>query len=161
MKSSVKSEKGSTIICAEIEINKPKDQVWAVLKTIADIQNFHPLIKKSSSITNLKNGKGAQRSCELLPMGQMIEEVIEWNEGSSFTMKVIGGKALPPYHFMKGRIELFEIDDRTKVQFTFSYQLKFGALGNIMNALVIRPQFKKAPPQYVAGLKQYVEGLNH
>ena len=159
-KTTVKTEKGVTIISSEIEINTSRDKVWNVLKPIGEIGNFHPLIKKSYATTDEKSGLGAKRHCELLPMGVMEEKVIEWVEGKSFMMEVIGGKMLPPYRFMKGKIELFEVDNKTKVIFTFSYLLKFGFFGRLMNALLIKPQFKKAPPKYVTGLKEYIENLN-
>ncbi len=161
MEKNINTDKEVTSISAEIGINKSKEQVWEVLKEIGAIQNFHPLIKKSATTTALKSGMGAKRSCELLPMGQMIEEVVAWNERKSFTMEVIGGSMLPPYVFMRGRIELFESDNQTIVNFTFSYKLKFGMLGKLMNILLIKPQFEKAPPKYVDGLKKYVEALSH
>lgn len=160
MVSNLKTEKGVTIITSLIEINAPKEKVWRVLNFIGEIENFHPLIKKSYVTTNVKSGLGAKRYCELLPMGKMEEEAIEWDEGKSFVMKVIGGKMLPPFLFMKGKVCLEELGvKRTKVSFSFSYQLKYGVLGNLMNILLIKPQFKKAPPKYVQGLKEYVEKL--
>ena len=153
--------KGVTTLKGEAVINATKDRVWQELKEIGAIQNFHPLIQKSYVTTEAESGLGAKRTCELLPMGQMLEEVVEWNEGNSFTMEVIGGKMLPPYRFMTGQIELTESGGCTNVRFTFLYQLKFGVLGRLMNVLMIKPQFKKAPPKYVEGLKNYVESLPH
>lgn len=160
-KANLKMEKGVTIITSEIEINASKEKVWQALRLIGEIEKFHPLVKKSSAITNIKSGIGAKRHCELFPMGQMVEEVVKWDEGSSFILQVIGGKMLPPYRFMKGKVDLIELEEKTKVTFLFSYQLKYGILGRLMNTLLIRPQFKKAPPKYVAGLKEYVESLNN
>ncbi|KJD31196.1 hypothetical protein PW52_16775 [Tamlana sedimentorum] len=157
----LRTEKGVTIITSEVEINASREKVWKVLSLIGEIEKFHPLVKKSEAISHIKSGLGAKRHCELLPMGQMEEEVVEWREGKSFVLEVVGGKMLPPYRFMKGRIDLVELDEKTKVTFLFSYQLKYGILGRMMNALVIRPQFKKAPPKYVNGLKEYVETLNN
>ncbi len=153
--------KGVTNLKAEIVIKTPKDQVWQVLKEVGDIAKFHPLIKKSFATTDTKSGMRARRTCELLPMGQMLEEVVQWEEGKSFTMEVIGGKMLPPHYFMRGTIELSDMGSQTKASFTFSYKLKFGVLGRLMNALMVKPQFKKAPPKYVEGLKNYAEGLVH
>ncbi|WP_149304488.1 SRPBCC family protein [Pareuzebyella sediminis] len=159
-KAVLRMEKGATIIASVTEINASKEKVWEVLSPIGDIEKFHPLVKKSHAISTVKSGMGAKRHCELLPMGQMVEEVVQWDEGSSFILQVIGGKMLPPYRFMEGKVDLIEIGKKTKVTFSFSYQLKYGILGRLMNALLIRPQFKKAPPQYVAGLKEYVEKLD-
>ena len=156
-KTSLKIKNGVTIITSEIEINAPKSTIWSVLKDIGEIEKFHPLVKKSKTISDALSGPGAKRHCTLSPMGQMVEQVVEWNEGNAFVLEVVGGKMLPPYRFMRGRIELEALNEKTKVTFSFSYRLKYGFLGKAMDFLLIRPQFKKAPPKYVAGLKEYVE----
>lgn len=157
----LKAEKGVTTLTSETEINASKEKVWQVLRLIGEIEKFHPLVKKSKTISKLNSGLGAKRHCELLPMGQMEEEVVAWNEGTSIVLEVVGGKMLPPYHFMKGKVDLIESGEQTKVVFSFSYQLKYGIIGRLMNALLIRPQFKKAPPKYVRGLKDYVENVSN
>ena len=153
----VLSENGITLLISTIKIDVTKNELWQVLKHPGNVQEFHPLIKKSYMTTEKINGIGAERHCDLLPMGQMEEVITEWNEGNSFTIEVTGGKMLPPHHFMRGRFELEEIGSGTKVTFTFSYKLKYGILGKVMDILLIRPQFKKAPPQYVVGLKNFIE----
>ncbi len=89
-----------------------------------------------------------------------MEEVIsEWIEKKLITTEVIGGKYLPPYSFMRGNLRINSIDDnKTEVIFTFEYQLKYGLLGQFINILFIRPQFKNAPHKYTSGLKGYIEG---
>ncbi|MGD1847984.1 MAG: SRPBCC family protein [Salibacteraceae bacterium] len=157
----VSTHGGITVISSEIEIKARKNKVWEVLRDIGGIAQFHPLVKASKTLSHTASGLGARRYCALLPMGSMEEEVIAWHEGQSFVMEVVGGQLLPPHKFMKGHIELSDNYDSTKVRFSFSYQLKYGVLGRWMNALLIQPQFKKAPPQYVQGLKAYVENTAH
>ncbi len=153
------TKNGITILSSTIQINASKDQVWSVISEPGKIDQFHPLVKKSFLLTGQVSGVGATRQCELLPMGVMKETITEWQEGSGFTTQVIGGKMLPPYRQMTGTIELNEAGGRTEAKFTFAYKLKGGILGKLMNALFIRPQFRKAPPKYVSGLKEYVEKL--
>lgn len=150
------TENGVTVITAQIEIDTPREKVWKVLSEIGEIEKFHPLVKKSLLTSNNGGGVGAQRHCELLPMGQMVENVIEWEEGKTIVLEVVGGKMLPPYRFMQGRVDIAG-EEKTNVTFSFSYQLKYGVLGQWMNRLFIRPQFVKAPPKYVSGLKEYIE----
>ncbi len=154
----VTSKRGTTTLTSVINIPAAKEDVWEVLKFPGRVEEFHPLIKKSFMITDAPNGIGARRHCDLLPMGAMDEVVTEWDEGNAFTIEVMGGEMLPPHHFMKGRFELKALGkERTQVTFSFSYQLKYGFLGRLMDIWLIRPQFKKAPPQYVQGLKTYIE----
>lgn len=156
-KTDVYTDHGVTVITSKELINASKEKVWDALKMIGEIEKFHPLVKKSHTTTDLPGGMGAKRHCTLLPMGQMEEEVVLWNEETSFEMVVVGGKMLPPYRFMKGRVDLAELEGKTELTFAFSYQLKFGVFGRLMDSFLIRPQFKKGPPQYVTGLKNFVE----
>ena len=156
-KAQVKTNHGVTTLSSEIEIRAPKLKVWEVLSDVGGIEKFHPLVKKSKTLTIKKDGLGAKRYCELLPMGVMEEQVVEWQEGQSFVMKVVGGKMLPPHKFMEGIIELEEKQEHTLVRFSFRYELKYGLFGRLMDALLIKSQFRKAPPQYVQGLKNYIE----
>ncbi|MDW3652516.1 MAG: SRPBCC family protein [Bacteroidia bacterium] len=150
------SPQRGTILSASTFIQAPQEKVWQVVQEIGDIQSFHPLIKKSYRL-NEKHGLGAERHCELKPMGVMDEQIISWKEGEGFTAKVIGGKMLPPCEYMLGDLSLKAEGRGTRVSFTFRYAMKFGLLGKIMNHLLIKPQFKAAPLKYVEGLKVYVE----
>lgn len=146
----------ATKLSHSVEINASKEQVWEVVKQIEDIANFHPLVKESYRINEIP-GQGAKRVCKLLPMGEMVEEIVEWQDGHGFAAEVIGGKMLPPHTLMMGKLKLEGRGTRTLATFTFSYLLKYGVLGRIMNILLIKPQFKGAPVKYVEGLKAYVE----
>lgn len=152
-------QEGVTKITSTAHIYASKKQVWDVLKLPGNIAVFHPLIKKSFMTTTAENGIQAKRHCDLLPMGAMDEVITEWIEGQAFTMEVIGGKMLPPHHFMKGRLSMRAMEKHTEVSFQLSYRLKFGVIGRLMDRLLIRPQFKHAPTKYVQGLKEYVEGM--
>lgn len=146
-----------TRISAGVIIDASIERVWEALKDPAEIEQFHPLIKRARVTSDQSNGLGTTRNCQLLPMGEMDECITEWREMEAVTYEVTGGKMLPPYHWMKGRLQLEPRGAHTQVNFTFSYRLKFGPLGRLMDTLMIRPQFKKAPGKYVTGLKAYVE----
>ncbi|MEO1049920.1 MAG: SRPBCC family protein [Bacteroidota bacterium] len=160
-KTIVSSKQGVTTLQASLIIDAPIAQVWAALKYPGDIKNFHPLVRDSSTMTPQVSGVGCTRHCILLPMGEMVERITAWKEMESFKVEVIDGKMLPPHHFMRGEVALQTLSDiKTRVNFTFVYQLKFGWLGRIMDALLIRPNFKKAPAKYVDGLAEYVSNLS-
>jgi len=157
-KLTVEVQQGVTKIMSTAHIYASKKEVWDVLKFPGNIAAFHPLIKRSFMTTQAESGLHAKRHCDLLPMGAMDEVITDWKEGKTFTMEVIGGKMLPPHHFMKGRIFMREVGEHTEVSFELSYRLKFGVIGRLLDRLLIQPQFKNAPTKYVQGLKKYVEG---
>ncbi|MEM9833901.1 MAG: SRPBCC family protein [Bacteroidota bacterium] len=153
----VSTSQGITTLTSTVEIPVAKQDVWEVLRFPGKVEELHPLIRKSFMTTNAQNGVGAKRHCDLLPMGAMDEVITEWDEGNGFTIKVTGGKMLPPHRSIQGRFALKALDEeRTLVTFSFSYQLKYGLLGLLMDVGLVRPQFRKAPPQYVQGLKNYI-----
>ncbi|MFY0687192.1 MAG: SRPBCC family protein [Cyclobacteriaceae bacterium] len=154
-------KKNKTIqLSGQVLIDASAVNVWNVVKQFGNIAAYHPMVKASHAI-NDEVALGARRYCQLLPTGVMEEEVVEWEEGRKIVAEVTGGKMLPPCHFMNGILELKPQQNRTQVTFTFSYQMKYGWLGNLMNRFMIEPQFKKAPVKYVNGLKHYLEsGFN-
>ena len=156
-KSNTMTKRGITTITASTQINLPKNKVWEVLQYPGEIAQFHPMIKSSKMLSEKSKGKGSVRHCQLLPMGVMIEKITEWEEGSTFTTEVTGGKMLPPYHFMKGKIEISDQLNSTLAKFIFYYHLKFGLFGRLMDEILVKPQFKKAPTKYLEGLKQFTE----
>lgn len=158
MKSTIKTN--GTLIEATVPICSSTEKVWKVIQDPNNIHLYHPLIKDSKMLSVDIRGVGAKRLCELLPMGQMVEVITDWEEGQSYTTKVVGGKMLPPFEFMKGTISIRPLDTYfAEATFSFHYKLKYGWLGNMLNALFIKPQFKGAPKKYVNGLKSYVEQL--
>ncbi|MEZ4722169.1 MAG: SRPBCC family protein [Flavobacteriales bacterium] len=148
---------GGTTIRSTALISRNCNEVWNIVSDPGNIVRFHPLIKHSECISKNKSGIGSERLCKLLPMGEMIEQATEWKEGQGYTMLVKGGKMMPPVKFMKGALSLDHREGRCLVSFEFSYKLKGGFLGALMDRFMIRPQFRKAPPKYVLGLKYYAE----
>lgn len=156
---SVHVEKGVTSLHAQVTIEASRGDVWEAVRFPGRIQQFHPLVKESWSTSPTDTGTGSTRHCILHPMGEMEEKATDWVEGQGYTMQVIGGKLLPPAHFMEGHLELRTIDVRqTLISFTFRYKLRGGWLGRLMDMLMVRPGFRKAPAHYVAGLKQFIAG---
>lgn len=156
----VETRAGITTICYAAIINATPGKIWDVLKQPGRICDFHPLIKKSyMDSSSSPSGKGGIRNCHLIPMGIMREKITEWNEGHGFTTEVIGGRMLPPYIFMKGVVKIEANENNSRASFTFTYKLKYGIIGDMMNSLFIRPQFKNAPYQYITGLKNHIESI--
>jgi len=56
-----------------------------------------------------------------------------------------------------GEISIHQDADGTLVHFHIQYELKFGPLGRLMDALMVRPQFAKVIPNVLLGLKHYAE----
>ncbi|RMF77086.1 MAG: SRPBCC family protein [Chloroflexi bacterium] len=146
-----------TRISDEIRINAPKARVWEVVADIGAVQRYHPAVAKSWYTTEQRDGVGACRHCDLLPMGTVEERITEWNEGESYTIEIYESSKTPPFDKAVAFISLHEDGEETVVRMEITYTMKFGPLGALMDALMVRKQFSKVVPNLLAGLKHHVE----
>ena len=146
-----------TSISGTVRIHASKDEVWKILADLGGIQNFHPGVRKSYYTTDVKEGLGAARVCELLPVGKVEEHVIDWKDGEELTLDVVPLEKAPPLRDARGRIQLEADGEETVVTMTVSYRLGFGPIGMLMDALFVRRQVKKVVPAVLRGLKRHAE----
>lgn len=146
-----------TRITSEIRINAPKNEVWNIIADLGAIENFHPGVTKSYYTSEVKNGVGASRHCDLLPAGSIEETATEWHEGEGYVLEVRGGEGLPPFKKAHIHFTLKEDGQETVATMSLEYTLKFGLIGKLMDAWKVRPLFRKVVPRVMAGLKKYSE----
>jgi carbon monoxide dehydrogenase subunit G len=146
-----------TSIRTEIRINAPREKVWTVLADLGAIQQFNPGVKKSYYTSESRQGVGASRVCELRPLGAIEESALDWQEGKSFTLDIRPLSKAPPFKKATGRFQLDSVGQKTRVALDIDYTLRFGLLGRLLDALMVRPQFRKAVPELLLGLKHHVE----
>ncbi len=146
-----------TTIGGEIKVNAPKEKVWKILADLGGVQSFHPGVKKSYYTSDAKEGIGAARVCELLPMGKVEETAVEWHEGESFVLDIASIEKAPPFKKALGYISVSEEGSETLVSMELEYSMKFGPIGALMDIMMVRSQFKKVVPGILQGLKHYTE----
>ncbi len=146
-----------TSINEEIRINAPKDKVWKLVADLGNVQVFHPGVSKSYYTSNTKEGIGAARICELLPMGKVEETAVEWKDGESLALEIEALEKAPPFKKAIGYISVKEDGAQTLASLRIEYSLKFGPLGKVMDAAMVRSQFNKAIPAVLEGLKHHAE----
>lgn len=146
-----------TKFSGSIRINAPKDRVWNIISDLGGVYKYNPSVHKSYYASDTHSGVGADRVCELLPMGKLKESVLEWREGESYRLSVIPLEKAPPLTGAEGGFRLKAEGQSTVAHFEIEYQLKFSWLGRLMDVLLVRPQFSKTVPGILEGLKHYAE----
>ncbi len=142
----------------EIEIDALHHTVWNVVANLGDIYRFNPNVSNSYYCTNKHTDIGAARICELLPAGKVEETVVDWQEGKEFTLKVEPIEKAPPIKNFLAKLELTEISPlRVKVSIQIAYGMKMGALGQIMNKLIIQSKLEQSVDDMLKGLKLFIE----
>ncbi len=90
-------------------------------------------------------------------MGEVQETASAWQEGEYMKIDIVGGKKTPPFKQAYASFRLREEHGQTVVKLALNYGLKFGPIGRLMDAVMVRSQFKKVVPNMLAGLKHYAE----
>jgi carbon monoxide dehydrogenase subunit G len=140
----------------EIKIEAPVDTVWRTLADLEAVQHYNPGVSSARCISTAREGIGAARHCDLKPKGWVRERVTVWEPGRALGLEVSDSEW--PIVFMRWRTELKPQGGATLVAQDFEYQLKFGLLGKLMDAMMMRSKLNKGINDVFAGLKGYVEG---
>lgn len=139
----------------EIKIDASLEGVWGVLADIGSIERWNPGVISSHATTGEATGLGACRYCDLGGENYLDEEVVEWEDGERLTMRIVGTNL--PFKTADVRFRLHTENGATLVTVSPEYELKYGLLGGLLDALYVRHTYKKGMNALLAGLKQHIE----
>lgn len=128
-------------ISTEVTINAPAAEVWDVLADFSAVDTWVTFVESSHIEGTVERGVGIERRCDLGKAGKISETVTGWDEGKSMEYRVSG------FGPMKGLLNSWavrEIDpSHSRVHVELKYQVKFGALGRFLNAVILGRVLKK------------------
>ena len=131
------------------------EQVWKVIGDYNNIHVFHPFVEKAVQMNDKASGLGAVRQCNLYNNTSVLEEVVAWDEGRSFTVK---NQQAPLVGEIEGGMRLEPINTEiTRVTIFLSYTPKWGIIGKLLNALLLKFAFKSVLNKVLASLKHHIE----
>ena len=144
-----------TVLENSICINAAAEKVWSVLASLDALDQYDPGIRKSEIISPSKDGLGAARRCELTPGGWLKERVADWKPRDSIAFELF--ECTLPVRRLKHTYTLTAEGGATLVRQRMEYELKFGPIGTLMDALMVRKKWDAGIKLFFAGLKHYVE----
>ncbi len=140
----------------QITVNADVDKVWTMLTDLELLDKYDPTVKKSTLVSTEKTGIGAKIKVLMLDGKNWFDEkvtVFKPNEALTYQLTdcsfPIKGLA-HSYSFEK-------IGNLTKVKQVMEYRVKFGLLGKLLDAMMIRKQSDSGIKKFFAGFKSYVE----
>ena len=141
-------------VTQQIEISAPPRDVWRTLSNLGDLAEYDPAVLKSRYTSVETSGIGASRHCEIKG-GFLDERVVEWKDGHSYTIEVVGSKGTPFKEcFAEFRVE--PSGPGSRVTQTMKFNLKGGPLAPVLG--LVAPGFiKKFVGKSLEGLAQFVE----
>ncbi len=137
-------------------LEMPREKAWEKLSDFTLAPNYVPGVNSVEITTKAKEGVGASR--RVYP-NKMDETIVEWNNGKSFTMKLHKGEGGPPFPFKESgfRYEIDEDGNRTKCSIALTYNMMFGAIGNLLNSLLLNIIIKGIVRDIGLSLKHFYE----
>jgi ligand-binding SRPBCC domain-containing protein len=148
-----------TVLENSIRINAPRDKVWSVLASLDALDQYDPGVKKSQVVSSRTAGLGAARQCDLVPGGWFKEKVTEWRPQEALAFELF--ECTLPVRRLKHSYTLTPDSGGTIVHQRMEYELRFGPLGKLMDALMVRKKWNSGIKSFFAGLKHYVEAGEH
>jgi ligand-binding SRPBCC domain-containing protein len=140
----------------EITINAPLEKIWQILTTPEALDRYDPTVKKSSLISIKKSDLGAKRRVEMIDGKNWFEEEITLfrpNEALTYTLTACSF----PVHNLKHTYTFQRSGDTTRISQVMEYTVKFGFIGQIFDAIMIRKKSDAGVKKFFSGLKSYLE----
>ena len=138
----------------KLVVNVSKEKVWEVLKDFGSVEKFAATIEKSPVISDQKIGLGARRKCYFNDGSNLVEEIVDYQDGRGFTMQL--SEFSLPLKSMSAQMMVEEIDaHRSLVVMSSDFVVKGGGIGQIMGNLLMKPMMSGVFKNLIVGLAYY------
>lgn len=140
----------------EITINASVEKVWAMLTDLELLEQYDPTVKKSTLVSTEKTGLGAKRKVLMLDGKNWFDEkVTAFKANEALTYQLTDCSF--PIKGLQHSYSFERIGNQTKVKQVMEYTVKFGLLGKLLDAMMIRKQSDTGIKKFFSGLKSYAE----
>jgi hypothetical protein len=139
-----------------IEVNVPLEVAWTRITKLDDVSEWSDDVLEAHYRTETQQGVGAARLCEVRGVGQLDEEVVEWEEQAKMTLRIKGMPAIVREALGTWALEKVTAN-RTRVTTTMSIQTAFGPLGWLVENLALRSKLDTSLSHLQAGFKTFAE----
>ena len=145
-----------TTIHHEIQANCPPERIWALLSDLEAVERYNPTVRAAAVRGGFRSGVGAERECELVPKGRVVERVTHWEEGRAVGLEV--AESDWPLHYMRWITRVEPAATGSVITQKLEYAVKFGPLGWILDRLVMKRKLSTTLDAVFASLVRHAEG---
>jgi hypothetical protein len=138
------------IIRHEIEARCQPQRLWALLSRLEGVADYNPGVRAARLRGTAAAGVGAERECELVPSGRVVERVTVWEEGRAVGLELIESDW--PLHFMRWVTRVEQRPGGSRLTQELEYAVKFGPLGWLLDQLVMRRKLTSSLDAVLAAL---------
>jgi ligand-binding SRPBCC domain-containing protein len=144
-----------TVLENAIRIDTTPEKVWSVLTSLDALAKYDPGVSKVEIVSEAKVGPGAARRCDLAPGGWFKERVTDWRPSEALSFELC--ECSLPVRRLRHDYTLTKEEGATVVRQRMEYELKFGLLGKLLDAVMVRRKWNAGIKGFLAGLKRYAE----
>jgi hypothetical protein len=131
------------------------ERVWQALADFGGIHQFNPMVERVEVLSEKERGLGASRRCVLYDRRSLEEQVIDWREGSSYTVS-IEASGIPIKNVTTSLSVAPAGRGSSVVTMESTYQPRFGPLGSLLDVLMTRGMLSKAFARVLKGLEDHL-----
>jgi hypothetical protein len=147
-----------TVVQRTHVVNAPIAPTWTAVSRMGAVQDWHPNVASAVVLTAHESGIGASRRVEFHDGKSVVETVTEESELHFTTMEMT---ATSPLKRALVTIRTKERSaDATEVTFSIDYGLKFGPIGWLIDAAMMKRLFGKVFDTALEGLSYHLETGN-
>lgn len=144
-----------TIVSHRFETSASPEKLWRCLSNLTLVKDYNPTVLSAQLRGNGRVGVGTLRACELKPKGKVLERVTVWEEGKAIGLEVVESDW--PVTKMSWVTRITPMGGGSILSQDLEYVMKFGPLGWLLNALVMKRNLTKNVGGALSGLIQIVE----
>jgi hypothetical protein len=126
------------------------------LSDLEAVQRYNPTVRTAMVRGARRTGVGAERACELVPKGRVVERVTHWEDGRAVGFEV--AESDWPIHFMRWVTRIEPAGATTRITQSLEYKVKFGPVGWLLDTLVMKRKLSSTLDDVFASLVQHAEG---
>jgi hypothetical protein len=139
-----------------ITIDAPAHLVWNKISQITDVQDWSSTVNEAHYHTEEQRCVGAGRTCDVVGLGTLVEDVVEWNENESYTVSVKGMPRIVKE--ARGTWHVQTSGPKTTLVTTkFLVQTRYGFIGALMEKFLLGPNLGKSIEGLQAEFKKHAE----
>ena len=139
-----------------ISINAPLERIWEILTSLPELAEYDPTVRAAQVISPTKTGPGATREVTMRDDKHWFKEKItDFEPGERLTFELTACNF--PIKHLTHTYSFSESDGKTTVTQVMRYTPKFGLLGKLMDAVMIKSSSDRGVKAFLGGLKGHAE----
>lgn len=133
----------------------PPAALWSVLADLESVAQTNPLVSSVEIISKKSGGLGVERRCMLRPKGTVTERVCAYVDGRTIGFEIVQSDW--PIISMTWLTNVTPLEGGAQLNQVLEYRMKFGPLGWLLSALVMRHAIERNVGEALKGVIRVAE----